>query len=177
MFLENNPLRHVAVDDVHGEVENLGPEPELLVDLNEKLGEKGPHVPLELGLHVHQINLRQGRLLEEQNERVSHQSIGRVGAIGATSLTRRHEGGRTSMTCMYAVASSRYSSSNNMRYSDGSAAPTEPMAAVWTTTATAALAFLTEAAFLSARGGELRREVWVAGCCDREDEATAEVTV
>ena len=82
------------------------------------------------------------------------------------------------MTCMYTVASSRYSSSNSMRYSDGSAAPTEPMAAVWTTTAaTTAFAFRTEVDFLSARAGELRRPAWVVGCCGRDDEATEEAAV
>jgi hypothetical protein len=63
VLLVYDPLGDVSVNEVDGEVEDLGSESALLMDLDKELDEEGTHVPLELGLHLHQLDRGLGRSL------------------------------------------------------------------------------------------------------------------
>lgn len=60
MLFEDDAFRDVAVDDVEREVENLGSEAELLMDLDQEVHEIGLHVALELGLQLHANDVGHG---------------------------------------------------------------------------------------------------------------------
>ena len=101
VLLEDDALGDVAVDDVHCEVEDLGPEPELLVDLDEEIDEVRLHVRLELGLELHADEVGHCDALER----------GSSLANGAASDGGTRKVGPTSMWCMCSITSSWYSSS------------------------------------------------------------------
>ena len=63
MLLVDDPPGDVAVQDGQGEVERLGTEPEMEVDLQEEVEEVAPHVPLKLGLLIHSGRRGHGEFL------------------------------------------------------------------------------------------------------------------
>lgn len=63
MFLVDDALGYVSIDDVEREVEDFGAETELLMDFDEEVDEVGTHVPLEFGLHVDEFGGGDGLVL------------------------------------------------------------------------------------------------------------------
>jgi hypothetical protein len=59
VLLVDDTARDVAVDNVDSKVEDFWPQAELVVDLNDEVGEEGTHPPLKLWLLVHEVCLRE----------------------------------------------------------------------------------------------------------------------
>lgn len=56
MFNVDDATRHVAIDDVEGEVEGLWSEAEGEVDFHEEINKTRTHVPSNLGLLIHGLS-------------------------------------------------------------------------------------------------------------------------
>ena len=58
VFLEDDTLRDVSVDDIESEVESFGAKSILKVNLDEKVDEVRPHVPPEFRLLIDEVGVR-----------------------------------------------------------------------------------------------------------------------
>jgi hypothetical protein len=105
VFLIYNAARDVAIDEVECEVESFRAQTVLLVDLDEKVDEIRSHVPLQLGLHIDELDRSHGHFLRAKNPRQ------RFVSFNDLLLKKRLRKKRTCISNMYSLTSSRYSHS------------------------------------------------------------------
>lgn len=84
VLLEDDALRDVAVDDVEREVERLGAEVLLEVDLDEEVDEVRAHVPPQLGLLVDEVGVGHRLALRERRSKRGRVHAGQLRFGGRT---------------------------------------------------------------------------------------------